>query len=86
MGADFLDDNDFGGKNFNPTKQIGNLVDFDDKINISWYEGAFDSFNCLCFFTFENVFDIRKSVSLDINYYNNFKNKIMNNFTVFKKN
>ena len=86
MGADFLDDNDFGGKNFNPTKQIGNLVDVDDKINISGYEGVFDSFNCLCFFTFENVFDIRKRVSLAINYYNNFKNKIMNNFTGYKKN
>ena len=86
MGADFLDDNDFGGKNFNPTKQIGNLVDVDEKINISGYEGVFDSFNCLCFFTFENVFDIRKRVSLAINYYNNFKNKIMNNFTGYKKN
>ena len=86
MGADFLDDNDFGVKNFNPTKHIGNLVDVEEKINISGYEGVFDSFNCLCFFTFENVFDIRKRVSLAINYYNNFKNKIMNNFTGYKKN
>ena len=86
MGGDFFDDNDFGGKNFNPSKHIGNLVDVDEKVNISGYEGVFDSFSCLCFFAFENVFDIRKRVSLAINYYNSFKNKIMNNFTEYKKN
>ena len=85
MGGDLFDD-DFGGKNFNPTKHIGNLMDVDEKVNISGYEGVFDSFSCLCFFTFENVFDIRKRVSLALNYYNNFKNKIMNNFTEYKKN
>ena len=83
-GDNFLDDNDFGGKNFNPNKNMANLIDIDEKINISGYEGVFDSFNCLCFFTFENVFDIRKRFSLAFNYYNSFKNKIMNNFTEYK--
>ena len=84
IGDNFLDDNDFGGKNFNPNKNMANLIDIDEKINISVYEGVFDSFNCLCFFTFENVFDIRKRFSLAFNYYNSFKNKIMNNFTEYK--
>ena len=83
-GDNFLDDNDFGGKNCNPNKNMANLIDIDEKINISGYEGVFDSFNCLCFFTFENVFDIRKRFSLAFNYYNSFKNKIMNNFTEYK--
>ena len=85
MGGGFLDDNDFGGKNLNINANKGNLIDIDEKINISGYDGVFDSFNCLCFFTFENVFDIRKRLSLAINYYNNFLNKIMENFTEYKK-
>ena len=85
MGGGFLDDNDFGGKNLNINANKGNLIDIDEKINISGYDGVFDSFNCLCFFTFENVFDIRKRLSFTINYYNNFLNKIMENFTEYKK-
>ena len=87
MGGAFLDDNEFsGGKNLNINNaNKGNLIDFDEKISINGYDGVFDSFNCLCYFTFENVFDIRKRLSLAINYYNNFKEKIMENFTEFKK-
>ena len=61
-------------------------MEVDEKVNISGYEGIFDSFTCLCFFTFENIFDIRKRVSITMNYYKSFKNKIMSNFTEFKKN
>ena len=82
MGGGFLDDNDFA---FKPNKNSGNLIDVDEKVNISGYEGIFDSFNCLCFFTFENVFDIRKRLSLAINYYNNFKKKVLVNFAEYKK-
>ena len=88
MGGGFLDDNDFNAKNLNinsNNKNTGNLIDIDEKINISGYDGVFDSFNCLCFFTFENVFDIRKRPFLSSNYYNNFLNKIMENFTEYKK-
>ena len=56
----------------------------DEKINISGYEGVFDSFNCLCFFTFENIFDIKKK-SIPTNFYTNFQNKILENFTSFKE-
>ena len=86
MEENFFDDNDFGGKNFNQNKNIGNLFDVDEKINISGHDGVFDSFNCLCFFTFENIFDIRKRIRLSNNYYNNFQANILNNFTEYKSN
>ena len=42
-------------------------------------EGNFDNFVCMCFFTFENVFDInnRSGTIPD-------KNKILQNFSQFK--
>ena len=83
MAGGFLDDNDIGGKN-NNNKNIGNLFDVEEKVNIIGYEGIFDSFNCLCFFTFENVFDIRKRSSLSFNY-NDFQKRILTNFTNYKK-
>jgi hypothetical protein len=78
MSGEFLDE-DFGNKKPG-NKKKGNLIDIEEKISINGYEGIFDSFNCLCFFTFENVFDIRKRLSLAINYYDNFQNKVLNNF------
>ena len=79
--GNILDDNEFVGKN---SKNVGNMIDFEEKVNINGYEGVFDSFNCMCFFTFENVFDLRKRFSLSFNYYNNFQNKILANFTDYK--
>ena len=84
MGGDFFDDNDSGGKNFG-NKNIGNLKEIDEKMIIASYEGIFDSFNCLCYFTFENVFDLRKRLPLTLNFYNNFKKKILVNFTAYSK-
>ena len=76
MGGDFLDDNDFGGKN----KNFKAINEVDETMNIYGYEGIFDSFNCLCYFTFENIFDITKRFTLTFNYYNSFKKKVMVNF------
>ena len=84
MEGGFLDDNVFGGKNSN-LKKSGNLLDIEEKININGIDGVFDSFNCLCFFTFENIFDLRKRFSSSNNYYDNFQNKVLVNFTEFKK-
>ena len=81
LGGGFFDENDLGGKN------MGNkvdLVDFEEKINMNQFEGLFDSFNCMCFFTFENVFDIRNKSSMSSNYYKNFEKNVMVNFTDFK--
>ena len=63
-----------------------NGYDFNEKISINGYDGLFDSYSCLCFFTFGNVFDIRKRVTLTTNYYNNFQKNILVNFTELKNN
>ena len=81
MGDEIMDE-DFG-KNFN--RKFGNMIDIEEKVNITGYEGIFDSFNCLCFFTFENVFDNRKRLFLGQNYHNTIQNQILLNFTQFKK-
>ena len=75
----FLDDDNFGN-DFNMRKMMNDL-DSDDKNNMNGYEGIFDNFNCMCFFTFENVFDIRKRESVSDGYYANFRENILKNFT-----
>ena len=81
----FFDDNDIGGKNMNVNNKA-ELTDYEEKINMNQFEGVFDSFNCMCFFTFENVFDIRNRSSGSNNYYNGFQKKVMVNFTPYKDN
>ena len=83
MGKEgFLDDENFD-KDFN-MKNVMNALDKDDMSNMTGFEGLFDNFNCLCFFTFENVFDIRKRESVNDEYYNNFRENILTNFTECK--
>ena len=83
-GNNFLDDDNFGGDNFN-MKKVMNSLDINDKSNINGFDGLFDNFNCLCFFTFENVFDIRKRNSVSDSYYNDFKTNVLSNFCEYKK-
>jgi len=84
IGKDnFLDDDNFGA-DFN-MKKVMNDLDSIDKNNLNGYEGLFDNFNCLCYFTFENIFDIRNRQSINDTYYNNFKDNILCNFTEYKK-
>ena len=77
------EDDIFGDEGFDFMPDLGkeahNLLDYTGKINISGYEGNFDNFVCMCFFTFENVFDInnRSGTIPD-------KNKILQNFSQFK--
>ena len=88
LGGAFLDggDDDMGVIDINMIKQnASSLLDFSEKISINGYEGIFDNFNCLCFFTFDNIFDIRKKFNLPTNYYTSFQNKILESFTKFKK-
>ena len=80
--GDFLDDDNFGNE-FNMKKMM-NELDKDDKSNMNGFEGIFDNFNCVCFFIFENVFDIRKRESLSDSYYTNFTENILRNFTECK--
>ena len=79
----FFDDENFGG-DFN-MKKVMNTLDNSDKSNMNGFEGIFDNFNCLCYFTFENVFDIRKRNEVTEGYYNNFRQNILNYFAEYKK-
>ena len=35
-----------------------------EKVNISGYEGNYDDFVCMCFFTFENIFDLNNKFGM----------------------
>jgi hypothetical protein len=65
-------------------KKVMNALDKDDNNYMNGFEGLFDNFNCICFFTFENVFDIRKRESLSDGYYTDFRENILGNFTECK--
>ena len=84
LGGNAFFDEEFGGENFN-MKKVMNTLDKDDKNNMNGFEGIFDNFNCLCFFTFENVFDIRQRNIVTEGYYNNFRQNILNYFAEYKK-
>ena len=80
----FLDEENFGGDNFNMRKVMKDLDSF-DKSNMNGYEGLFDNFNCLCYFLFENIFDIRQRNSVNDEYYGNVKDNILKYFAESKK-
>jgi hypothetical protein len=80
LKGEFLD-----GDEFENDKIYGNFNDYNEKISINGYDGIFDGYSCLCFFTFGNIFDIKRRVALATNYYNNFQKNILANFTEFKK-
>ena len=80
----FLDEENFGGDNFNMRKVMKDLDSF-DKSNMNGYEGLFDNFNCLCYFLFENIFDMRQRNSVNDEYYGNVKDNILKYFAESKK-
>ena len=56
--------------------------DFSNKINISSFDGTFHHFNCLCYFMFENLFDIN-TVFKKANFYDEYSKNIMSHFVNF---
>ena len=80
----FLDEENFGGDNFNMRKVMKDL-DSVDKSYMNGYEGLFDNFNCLCYFLFENIFDMRQRNSVNDEYYGNVKDNILKYFAESKK-
>ena len=69
-------------KDFN-MKNVRNDLDRDERNNMNGYEGLFGNFNCLRFFNFENIFDIRKRENMNDGY-SNFRDNILTNFTKYK--
>ena len=78
----------FGDDDYTPDygKIPNNILDYSEKVNINGYEGNFDNYNCLCFFTFENVFDTRSKFNYITESYNLFEKKITDNFAQFNLN
>ena len=80
----FLDDDNFGGDNF-IMKNVVKALDINDKNNMNGYEGLFDNFNCMCFFTFENVFEIKSKENENTEYYNQFRDNVLKYFVEYRK-
>ena len=59
-----------------------NLMDYTEKVNINGFEGNYDDFVCLCFFTFENVFDLNNKFGVKPD--DRFKDKILNKFKQYQ--
>ena len=80
-------DDFFSDEGFDYVPDIGksahNLLDYTEKVNISGYEGNYDDFVCMCFFTFENVFDLNNKFGMKPD--NKFKNQILSKFSQYKK-
>ena len=80
-------DDFFSDEGFDFVPDIGksahNLLDYTEKVNISGFEGNYDDFVCMCFFTFENVFDLNNKFGMKPD--DKFKNKILSKFSQYKK-
>ena len=76
---DNLFDDDFDLNNNN-----NEIIDLNNNINVCSYDGTFHHFNCLCYFMFENIFDLKKSFFQKENYSNNFLNNMNKYFAEFK--
>ena len=57
-----------------------NMLNYKEQIKINSYEGYFDDFNCLCLFSFENIFQLKSDYNCSSNNYNQLQKSIMSNF------
>ena len=85
--VDFLDDQMMsfedaqgGAKNLQGSH---NMLNYAEKIKMNSYEGYFDSFNCMCLFSFENIFNIGKGSCCNSYNYNQLQNNILKNFSYY---
>ena len=60
-----------------------NFLDLNNEINICSYDGTFNHFNCLCYFMFENLFDLKKNF-FNNNMWDNFIPNIQKYFAEYK--
>ena len=78
---DISDDNNILGKEIDE-----NSMKFSDEYNFKGYRGIFDNFNCMCFFSWENIFENLQNYSYKYDFYKNFMKKIMKYLTSLKEN
>ena len=57
------------------------MLNYFEKIQINSYDGYFDSFNCICLFSFENIFEIKNEGCCHTTNNNQLKKNIMENFS-----
>ena len=86
--VDFLDDqmmsfDDQGGAKNLPGSQNHNMLNYAEKIKMNSYDGYFDSFNCMCLFSFENIFNVGKGCCCNSYNYNQLQNNILKNFSYY---
>ena len=90
---DFLDDamlsfdESVGGTKKRQISQISSMLNYSETIKLNSYDGYFDDFNCMCLFSFENIFDLNSKsccnccCCCDSNACNKLKDKIFSKFT-----
>jgi hypothetical protein len=64
----------------NPELNNHDMLNYFEKIQINSYDGYFDSFNCICLFSFENIFEIKKEGCCHSTTNNQLKKNILENF------
>ena len=69
-----------GLKQKNSEQNNHNMLNYFEKIQINSYDGYFDSFNCVCLFSFENIFEIKDECCCHSTNNNQLKKNILENF------
>ena len=67
-------------------KSQASMLNYSEKIKLNSYDGYFDDFNCMCLFSFENIFDFNSrscccSCCCNSNFYNKLKDNIFSKFS-----
>ena len=75
-----FDDAQGGAKNLQGS-QNHNMLNYSEKIKMNSYEGYFDSFNCMCLFSFDNIFNLEKGCCCNSYNYNQLQNNVLHNFS-----
>ena len=58
-----------------------NMLNYSETIKINSYDGYFDAFNCMCLFSFENIFDLNSSCPCSSFNFNKLQTNILKNFS-----
>ena len=92
---DFLDDamlsfDEFeGNTKKRQISQISSMLNYSETIKLNSYDGYFDDFNCMCLFSFENIFDFNSKsccnccCCCDSNPCNKLKDNIISQFSSY---
>ena len=60
-----------------------NMLNYSEKIKMNSYDGYFDAFNCMCLFSFENIFDLSSGCPCRAINYTALEKNVLNNFSSY---